>query len=251
MSRFRVLAVCLGVAMALSAAGAGVANAARPVQPQFARNGVTISTQFTIEIHSHVTRLWQPSLGQVFRCAFDEGQATIDPRGLDEGEQHLYGCVEFFIVDNTTTKQLEEGEEASKCTIHNGQIQIFFRSHLVWRKGVDIPADLLLPQSGKLAEFEIEGATCTSAGKYEVTGSVLAQIGRFGQDGGFGAFIFDTNNSNNEIKQLANEWEVEEKGVKETGTAEPKVGTSPEILEGVEQWELERQNNRRGLLGIR
>jgi hypothetical protein len=258
-SRFKVLMVCLGALMALSAVGAGVAQAAQPLQPQFTREGKTISAQFTIRDSSQQSRLWAVALGTVIRCEKDESDGTIGPKGLDNARIFYRECRVSSIKENAATKQFEEVEELAGCEVGvNGEIRTNqIQSHLVWEKGANKIRSLYTPFVGALfAEFTIKKIAgselpCTGV-TLKVEGSVLGQVWRYRkgilslptEEATMGYTTFDTKNENSEVRQLDREWEVKQTEAEalKTGTAELKITeTKVGALESIEQIELEKQ----------
>jgi len=254
-SRFKVLIGCLSAVMALSAIGVGVAQAARPVQPQFQRNGVTIGEGFKVEASSQRSRLWASTAGTVIRCEKDEATGTIGDSGLDNAEVTYKECKLFTAVENTQ-KQFEEGEEIAGCVVGEaGSITTKpIRTHLVWLEGGSEVYDLYLPNEGTTFVEISFGASCGVFKnlKLPVTGSVLGRVPRINQEAIAGVQLFEVLNENGKVLQHATKWEVEQRrsGKVEKGTAELKLGEKVAALEGIEQIELVRVGNKRGLLGV-
>jgi hypothetical protein len=251
-SRFKVLTVCLGALMALSAVGAGVARAAQPLQPQFTREGKTISSQYTIRDSSQQTRMWASSLGTVIRCEKDESNGTIGPKGLGNGRIFYRECRVSTVKENATTNQSEEFEEMPGCEVGiNGEIRTTQgQTHLVWEKGVNRIRALLTPFVGtvftelsikKIAGSELPCTTVT----LKVEGSELGQVWRYRkgilslptEEATIGYLMFDTKNESSEVRQLDREWEV-----KQTEGEAVKTGTAELILSGAKTVAQESTN---------
>jgi hypothetical protein len=264
-SRFKILMVCLGAIMALSAAGVGVAQAARPRQPYFIHNsGETLQSNISIEDSSQQSRLWNKELGTVIRCEKDISEGTLGPQGVDNGRINYKECKIFTIKENSD-KQFEEGEELVSCAVLGGEITTqTVKSHLVWAKGENKIRELFSPQMGALfVTISIRNGTtkCPLGEKLEleVTGSVLGQVWRWRTGPAFeeaimGYVTFDVKNENADVRQLDREWEVKQEpgGALESGTAELKINNKPSALESIEQVELQRNlvTNRRELWGV-
>lgn len=273
LSKLKILMVGLCALFALSAVGAGVAQAAAPVQPQFTKaekvfgtigTTETIKSNLTIEDSSGRSRLWATENGFMIRCERGTSSGTIGPKGVSNGEVTYKECKVFKPEENAATDQWEEGPELPGCKVKEGEIKVrSIKSHLVWSKTTShVILVLYSPEVGEtFVKITIEEGTelCIIRGTYEVKGSVLARVWRPNEEALMGYFTFDTRNQLNSItkrlvvKQLYTEWEVEQigSGKVETGTAELRINvTKVTPLESIEQGELEKQTTRRGPWGI-
>jgi hypothetical protein len=264
-SRFKVLMVCLGAFVALSVAGVGVAQAARPAQPRFITNsGETLQSNLSIEDSSQRSRLWSVSLGAVVRCEKDESEGTIGPKGLDNEQVVYRECKLFSIVENSD-KQHEEGEEIPGCEVGSpaGVIATApIKSHLVWAKGENKMRDLFEPVTGtvftKILIKKVGALACPTGAEVSlpVEGSVLGQIWRWRTGAAFeeatmGYLTFDVKNEGGEVRQLDREWEVkQENGEEKSGTAELEFDGKHSGLESIEQIEIQKPGKTRKLWGV-
>jgi hypothetical protein len=279
-SKFRVLAVCLGAALALSVFGAGAAQAARPFQPQWISNGATIKSNISVEFTSLVSRLWAPGLGNlIVVCLKDEGTALLKPGGKDEIDKLIFrNCKVAETKENSTTKKAEEGPEVSGCGADNegGTVGIIevptpIKSRLVWsRVGNQARVlNLFLPSNPptfvKLEIAKSGSAACALTTKFSVEGEQLGNVPRFSAANAYeevqaGLQTFETKfEKAKEVRPIANEWEAEEPGKQvETGKAELTIlkgsTKSTTALESYEQVERQTENTgttsqRRSLFG--
>jgi hypothetical protein len=251
-SRFRVLMVCLGASLVLSAFGVGVAQAARPIQPHFTvKGGETLKSNLTIEANLGRSRMWSTSLGVVFRCEKDHAEGAIEPNGRAKGKPNYSECKAFAAKENATTKQIEEGEELTACTVTVAttlQIQ-----RLGW--SISLPFILILfePASGtEFGTITVTGATCIAKGTFAVEGAVVGLVPRFNTESVAGAVLLNTINEGGKVVQEAKEFVVEEKGVKvEKKGIELTVGGKQAALEEGGEVERIREGGVRGLAGGR
>lgn len=262
MSKFKIpLGACLTAMLILGIAGATVAQAARPIQPQYTRQGSTIAENLKIRDKSQPSRLWAPSLGIVIQCSTDTSEGTIGPKGLSNGVVKYHECKVFEATKNTVAQgeQFEEGAELAHCTVQSpgeavGQITTNrLKNHLVWQKGVNKILVLYTPEVGTtFVELEVKesGGACLAKGTFPVTGSILAAPTRVNEEAVMGVQVFDVKNEKAKVTPLFTEWEVEEKGVKETGTASLKLSAKETAFEGMDQIELEPIGGKRGLGAI-
>jgi hypothetical protein len=250
LSRFKILLGCLGALFALSVIGVGVAQAARPVQPHFTVNGgETLSTHLTIEDNSTRGRLWSTELGVVIRCEKDRSEGLIEPRGRGTENKVTYSeCKLFATKENAATKQIEEGEELTKCVVgtEGTLVTKLLKARVVWSKGS--PTLLLLafePETGNIfINIVISGTGCLAAGTDPVEGSVLGLIPRSNVELIATPILFNTINENKKVVQEAKEFEVEESAgverVVKTGL-ELTLAGKPSALETGDQIERVRE----------
>ncbi len=262
-SRFKVLMGCLSALLALSALGVGVAQAARPVQPQFIslqsglKGGETLKSNVTIEDVSARTRLWSPTLGIVIRCERDSSEGHLEPKGRDTGVVRYKECKVFDTKENTTSKQFEEAEELTGCSVTEPIETALLKSRLVWAKGSNVLLTLYQPASGTLfVTIKITGTACLAKGEDKVEGTVLGQnfAPRFNVESTANFTLFGVKNGGSTVTQEATEFEVEEGGTLESGKDELTLAGKPTALEGGDQTERIREGTgaaaRRGLFGI-
>jgi hypothetical protein len=268
MSEFRVIRMaCVGALMVLCAAGSGVAEAARPEQPQFTSSGSsgaageTIKSSLTVEDESGLSRLWSPSKSIVVACNRSTSTGVLEAKGKGSSEVTYKECGVFSTSENTA-KQLEEGESLSGCAVKSkGAAEHEIKSkplkaRLVWGKEETAYADEIFaryePKEGTtLIEIEITGESCLAKGTYKVEGSVLARVLKADQEDVMGVQLAEALNEDGEAKQQVKDYEVEEAGgSKESGTAELKLGGEPAVLESADQVELSRTKNKRALYGV-
>lgn len=191
-SKFRVVVACFGAVLALGVFGVGVAQAARPVQPQWISNGGTIKSNISVEFTSSVSRLWAPGLSNVvIVCLKDEGIALLKPGGVTEVDKLVFrSCKLAEVKENATTKKAEEGPEIATCGVKNeggtlGTIEVPtpIKDRLVWSRGSGPRVlDLFTPSAGKTfvkLVFEKSGTSaCALATSFEVEGEQLGLIPR-------------------------------------------------------------------------
>jgi hypothetical protein len=248
-SRFKVLVICFGAAMALSALMAGVAQAARPVQPQFTINGETIKSNITVEVRTHGSRLWVLGV-YLITCRRDEVTAVLEPRGLSKSKITLNECSLHIINVNSDNKH-EEGEEFSRtCGVSNPIVLPPMRSRLVWAEGKNDVLTLVEPEEGTSFIFweiiKTEG-TCLITGTDGLEGAALSWDPRFStaainEEAIMNVQLFENKDEGNAVKQRFTKWEVEQagSGKRETGTAKLGILESEgeaafESIEQVEQ----------------
>jgi hypothetical protein len=281
-SKLKVLMICLGAMLALSAVWVGAAQAARPVQPMFtvaAGTGCceTIKASVTIEVQSDRSRLWSTGLGTVITCNRDINtiNSALEPEGKDKGEDSFKECQVFSAAKNETTKQFEEGEVNAGCVVRSegapiGEINTNkLKSKLVWNEGRNEVLVLYEPAEGTVfTTIKIEkaaGKECLFSGTYKVEGGVLAFAARYGgvnsinrnEEGIMGDQLFEVKNENGAVTQLYKNYEVQAVtgGAVTKASVELKLASFQSALESTEQFERPTETNaagkiRRGLWGV-
>jgi hypothetical protein len=264
LSRFKIMLGCFGALLALSVIGVGPALAARPVQPHFTvNNGETLSTHLTIEGRSTRVRLWSTELGVVIRCENARGEALIEPKGRSTEDRAIYSECKLFATKENATKQIEEGEELTKCVVGTAGTLVTnpLKSRVVWSKSA-IPRLLIAtePESGAIfIAIRLSGTGCVIDATESVEGSVLGLIPRSNVESVSGQGLFNTINENKKVVQEAKEFEVEEApgvGRVEKVSLELTLGGKPCALEGADQVgervrEPQAAPTHRGLAGLK
>jgi hypothetical protein len=269
-SKFKVLLVCVGAVVALSAVGAGSAQALRPTQPQWTVNGATLKSAITVEFSSLTTRIWVIGLSAVIVCLHDEGIVLLEPGGLDKIDRFIHTGCSLHLIHRNAQGKLEEETETAACTISSagaptGEIILTagIKTHLVWSTGVTpLVLDLTEPAGGSSGTFvtievgNATGKTCLEKANLEVKGSYLTWLPRFSPANAYeewimGDELLETLNEKETVRQRFTKYEFNTSGAL---TAEPTITRGetkePIAFESTEQVERPVENKLRGTFGV-
>jgi hypothetical protein len=215
-SRFRILTACVGGVLALSALGAGTAQAARPEQPVFWHGGAAITASLaTKTLSPGVYRLWWSAFGVGVTCTTASGTGKLEAKGRTKDEITYSGCKLVAQTANTTTEQTEEGAENANCTVKGGgapagEIKLTgLKSRLVWAEGKNVLLDLYEPEKQPAVTLEVgkvgEGA-CADIGKYAMDGSWLAAPSRANEEALVGNQLIESKKERARSKKARPTW---------------------------------------------
>jgi hypothetical protein len=270
-SKFKILTVLFGALLALNAIGIGVAQAARPVQPQWIANDGTIKSTLTLAYVSGEGRYWNEGMTVWLLCTGDFGIDLVSLDLIREDSKYGRNCRPALSKENAA-KKLEVAEEISSCELNSPGAsagELIFEptsSRLVWSEGSESEVlNLVKPAEGTtLFTFELTnapGKTCVEKGTYEVKGEYLTLLPRVSAANAYaeameGAEISEAKNANSSIEPRFTKWEVEPLGggARESGTVSQTVtkgeSKSEMVVESTEQLERPVEKSLRGLFGV-
>jgi hypothetical protein len=182
----RTLIISLLAAFAVSAVAAGTASAASP-ELYFQVGGAKITKAYAFSDTSGVSKLYS-SLEKgatpiVIECASDTSAGLLLTGGLTSNVATFETCK---FVAPTPAAIIE------KCTVTS--VQSWARDSLEYGGGTSEIVDVFEPPPGStvFAVVTIAGSKCSIAGKYNVTGSVIARIKTERTEAKTGEAIFAT-----------------------------------------------------------
>jgi hypothetical protein len=242
--------------MAMLALNAAAVGAAQP-EPTYTKSGKAITSDAGIRYTGMWTRLWSYKQKLVFTCERAKGTGMIMVKGeatVTAGSKYT-ACTVHEAKLNTTEKQYEEGAEL-KCTVAGGGgaageiILPALKQQLVFQPKSKEEQLLLRvePSVGTtFLELTVSGAECALAGKFAVTGSVLGEVERSGEEKTGGDVLFETRNFESAVMQRFSKYVLKEEEAETEDVI--KFGANPGAFESTKQVELEPVGGLRGLFG--
>jgi hypothetical protein len=242
--------IVLAVFVAVIASSAVVAGAAQ-AEPTYHHEGAAITKAFNVRYSSGKwTRMWVTSDLAMIRCENVSGTGTITTKGEGTAELAYTGCKIVEAKENATTKQWEEGEIFTTCSVKSagaeaGELKVkSLKSKLVYRPGNETELLALLEaETQPWVATEITGASCSLKGTVKIEGAVLSSVVA-NEEAIKGSTPFETTNKGT-IKQRFRKYELN--GAE--AEAELTFNAKSMPYESTEQVELEPVGGLRGLFG--